>query len=146
LLGDELWTETAILLQKIADLAPAAGLAPPRTDPRRARFDERLHFIATELHKGFAPFTLMPNVGEDSKRWAAERLAQRVGLLAAELGDRPYLDGDRFTVADAYAFWALRTYSRLLRAELPSPLTAYLDRVGARPAVREALAAEGITP
>ena len=87
----------------------------------------------------------MPNVGEDSEQWAAERLAQRVGLLAAGLADRPHLDGERFTVADACAFWALRMYHRLLHVDLPAPFDRYLDRVGARLAVHEALTAEGMS-
>jgi glutathione S-transferase len=139
-----LLTETAVILQYIADTWPAAGLAPPHGGLARVRFDERLVFIATELHKGFAPFTLMPETSEASKRWAAQRLAGRVDLLAAALGERPFLDGDAFTVLDAYAFFALRTYRRLLRAELPGALGPYLERIAARPAVRDALTAEGL--
>ena len=137
-----LLTETAVLLQYIADTWPAAGLAPPHGGLARVRFDERLIFIATELHKGFAPFTLMPNPGEETRRWASQRLAGRVALLAEALADRPYLEGDAFTVVDAYAFFALRTYRHLLRAELPGGLAAYLERIAARPAVRATLAAE----
>ncbi|WP_437320759.1 glutathione S-transferase N-terminal domain-containing protein [Sorangium sp. So ce385] len=139
-----LLTETAVLLHYIADRWPEARLAPPRGDLVRVRFDERLQFIATELHKGFAPFTLMPNVSEESKRWAAQRLGARVALLAEDLGDRPFFHGDGFTILDAYAYFALRTYRYLLRVELPGALGAYLERLSERPAVRAALAAEGI--
>ncbi|AUX42297.1 glutathione S-transferase [Sorangium cellulosum] len=139
-----LLTETAVLLHYIADAWPEAKLAPARGDLVRVRFDERLQFIATELHKGFAPFTLMPNVSEESKRWAAQRLGDRVGLLAEALGDRAFFHGEAFTVVDAYAYFALRTYRYLLRVELPGGLGAYIERISARPAVRAALAAEGI--
>ncbi|MGK3967595.1 glutathione S-transferase N-terminal domain-containing protein [Sorangium sp. So ce118] len=139
-----LLTETAVLLHYIADAWPAARLAPQRGDLVRVRFDERLQFIATELHKGFAPFTVMPSVSEESRRWAAQRLADRVSLLAEALADRPFFHGDGFTVLDAYAYFALRTYRYLLRVELPGALGAYLDRLSARPAVSAALAAEGI--
>ncbi|WP_437681720.1 glutathione binding-like protein [Sorangium sp. So ce131] len=138
-----LLTETAVLLQYIADRWPEARLAPERGDLVRVRFDERLQFIATELHKGFAPFTLMPNVSEESKRWAAQRLGERVGLLAEALGERAFFNGEAFTVVDAYAYFALRTYRYLLRVELPEALGAYVERISARPAVRAALAAEG---
>lgn len=137
-------TETAIVLQYIADTWPEAGLAPRRGGLERVRFDETLHFIATELHKGFAPFTLMPNPGDEAKRWAAQRLTSRVALLGRELGERQLLHGERFTVADAYAFFALRTYRRLIGVELPAALSAYLARLDERPAVVAALAAEGV--
>lgn len=137
-------TETAILLRYIADTWPDAALAPAHGGMERVRFDERLHFIATELHKGFAPFTLMPNPGDETKRWAAQRLADRVALVERDLADREYLYGEAFTVVDAYAFFALRTYRHLLRVELPGTLTAYLARLAERPAVRAALDAENL--
>ncbi|WP_272424868.1 glutathione transferase GstA [Polyangium jinanense] len=138
-----LLTETAVLLNYIADTWPEANLAPPRGNLVRVRFDEWLQFIATELHKGFAPFTLMPNVSEESKHWAAQRLASRVTLLAEALADRPFLHGDAFTILDAYAYFALRTYRHLLRVDLPGALGSYLERLSARPAIRAALTAEG---
>ena len=66
------------------------------------------------------------------------------GELDTLLGGQPYLMGEAFTVADAYAF-AILSWSRLLRVDLaPFPsLRAYLDRVEHRPAVRAALTAEG---
>jgi glutathione S-transferase len=136
-------TETALLLQYIADTWPEAGLAPRRGGLERVRFDERLLFIATELHKGFAPFTLMPNPGEETKRWAAQRLAARVEVLARDLGERTFFHGESFTVADAYAFFALRTYQKLL-APPPPNLAAFLARVAERPSVVAAFAAEGL--
>ncbi len=56
---------------------------------------------------------------------------------------RPYLTGEAFTVADAYAFTIL-TWTTSLNIDIqPYPnLSAYLARVAARPKVREALKAE----
>src|SRR5262245_31634544 len=51
----QLLTENAIMLQYIADLKPEAKLAPPQGSFERVRFQELLHFIATELHKGITP-------------------------------------------------------------------------------------------
>ncbi|PCC73701.1 glutathione S-transferase [Nannocystis exedens] len=137
-------TETAVLLQYIADTWPEAGLAPRHGGLERVRFDERLTFIGTELHKGFAPFTIMPGAGEEAKRWASQRLAARVELLARDLGERQFFHGESFTVLDAYAFFALRTYHKVLAAELPPNLAAFLARVAERPATVAAFAAEGI--
>lgn len=135
-------TELAVILHYVADTYPDAALAPARGTSERLRLDERIHFVATELHKGFAPFTIMPNAGAEAKAWAKDRLGKRIALLAADLGDRPWFGGERFTVLDAYAFWAVKNYSRLTHAELPPNLAAYLERVGARPSVKTALDAE----
>ncbi|AKU93912.1 Glutathione S-transferase [Labilithrix luteola] len=135
-------TETAVILRYLADTNPEASLAPRHGGIDRVRFDEWLHFISTEFHKAFATFTIMDRPSEESKRWAAERLAKRVTLLADGLGARTYLFGDSFTVLDAYAFWALRMYQALTKAELPETLRAYMTRLRDRPTVRSAFAAE----
>lgn len=50
--GDRL-TESAAVLQYIADLKPETGLAPPLGTPDRYRLQEWLSFIGAEIHKGF---------------------------------------------------------------------------------------------
>lgn len=138
----EMLTETAVILRYLADAHPAAELAPPHGTFARVRFDEALHFIATELHKGFAPFTIMAAPSAESKQWAAARLAARVAVIDQLLGDRRHLHGDRFTVLDAYAFWALRNYAALTGQPLSPALRAYVDAIAERPSVRAALDAE----
>src|SRR5581483_8202343 len=51
----EVLTEGAAILQYIADLAPASGLAPAAGTRERVRLQEWLNYIAAEVHKGFAP-------------------------------------------------------------------------------------------
>ena len=46
-------TESAAVLQYIADRKPELGLAPPPGDPDRYRLQEWLSFTGTEIHKGF---------------------------------------------------------------------------------------------
>src|SRR5579863_4927731 len=50
--GGEVLTENAAVLQRIADLYPEAKLAPPAGTPERAKVQQWLNFISTELHKG----------------------------------------------------------------------------------------------
>jgi len=78
----------------------------------------------------------------ESKQWAAARLASRVAVLEQLLGDRRHLHGDRFTVLDAYAFWALRTYTAVTSQPLRPALRAYVDAIAERPSVRAAFEAE----
>ena len=71
---------------------------------------------------------------------------KRLDWLAGQLAD-PYLTGDRFTVADAYLFVCLNwsPWNGVDLARRPA-LDAFHGAVAARPAVRAALAAEGLVP
>lgn len=135
-------TESAAVLQYIADAKPEAGLAPRFGDPDRYRLQEWLSFIGAEIHKAFLfPTFWYKDDGSLAKPRA--RITQTLAVPSAHLADREFLVGDRFTVADAHLTWALL----LLRpagidiAQWPS-LSAYLGRMRARPAVRDAIATE----
>jgi glutathione S-transferase len=135
-------TETSVILLYLADLRPELALAPPPTTPARVRFHEHLSFIATEFHKAYAPFTIMASPSDESRRWAAARLAVRVAILEATLGDQLFLTGAAPTVLDAYAYWALETYTHYVKVKLTDRLRAYADRFADRPSVRAARQAE----
>ncbi|MDB5475489.1 MAG: glutathione S-transferase [Phenylobacterium sp.] len=64
----------------------------------------------------------------------------RLGSLAKALGDKPYLDGARFTAGDLMMATVLRIVPELLDGE--PRLAAYLERCTARPAFGRALAAQ----
>lgn len=138
----EILRETAISISYLADRHPERGLAPAPGTRERLRLDELLNFVATELHKGVAPFTIMRGASEESKAWATERLVARIDLLERQLGDRTHFIGDRFTVADAYVFWAVRNAAHLTKRPLPPRLAAFVARVSERPSVRAAEEAE----
>ena len=142
--GGEVLTENAALLQYIADLNPAAKLAPPVGTLERYRLSEWLAYINSEIHKAFSPL-FMPNAPEDLKQYARANLAKRVGWLAERLGPKPFLLGEQFSVADAYLFVVL-TWSPHVSFDLsPWPnLLAFQERVAARPHVMEAMTAEGL--
>lgn len=135
-------TESAAVLQYIADLKPERGLAPPPGDPDRYRLQEWLSFVGAEIHKAFLfPTFWYKDDGSLAKPRA--RITQTLSVPSAHLADREFLVRQRFTVADAHLTWALL----LLRpagvdiAQWPS-LSAYLERMQARPAVRDAIATE----
>jgi glutathione S-transferase len=138
----QILTEGAVIVQWVADQRPQTGLMPPAGTMARYRVQEWLHYIGTELHRGFAPLygKLTP---EEVKAAAREKLAARFAFLAAAVETQPYLMGQTFTVADGYAFYTLRVWKRVVRPELPSPaLQPYFARILARPAVIAALDAE----
>ncbi|HLK23224.1 MAG TPA: glutathione S-transferase family protein [Caulobacteraceae bacterium] len=64
---------------------------------------------------------------------------QRLEALADALGDKPYLDGDRFTAGDLMMTTVLRIVPELVRR--PN-LEAYVERCTGRPAFGRALAAQ----
>jgi len=135
-------TETAAVLQYIADFRPESGLAPRPGDPDRYRLQEWLSFVGTEIHKAFL-FPTFWYKDDASKAAARERIGQSVSVVAAHLASREYLVGDRFTVADAHLVWALLLlgHARVDLAQWPS-LIAYRDRIQARPQVRAAIGVE----
>lgn len=135
----EVLTEAQVLLQYLAALAPEAKLAP--TDGMaRWRLLETLNFVATELHKGIGPLFKKP--ADDVRAGIVETVVNRLGLLERKLGGKDYLLGD-FSIADAYAYVTLN-WARMFKIPLSPTLTAYFERVRARPGVQRALTEEGL--
>jgi glutathione S-transferase len=139
-------TEGPAIVQYLADQKPEAGLAPKAGSFERYRLQEWLNFTTSEIHKQFSPL-FRPTTPEDYKPIARENLANRFKWLDKQLAGRDYLMGKQFTVADAYLFTVLR-WTVPLKIDLsPWPnVAAYLERVGKRPKVREALQEEGLLP
>jgi glutathione S-transferase len=139
-------TEGAIIVQHIADQVPDARLAPKLGSFERVRQNEWLHFIATELHKGFGPIN-NPKSSPELKQFFRQRLDARFQILAQALERREFLGEGSFSVADGYAFYVLRNLRRLDAAAVDQSavLKPYYDRIAARPAVRAALEAEGLS-
>ena len=136
-------TEGAAIVQYIADLAPSVGLAPRPATLERARLQEWLNFLASELHKAFSPL-FRPGTDEAGRQEAQAAIARRLGHIETELADgRSYLLGDAFSVADIYLFviagWA---EGKDIPLSAWPRLTALLERVASRDSVREALNAE----
>jgi len=135
-------TENAAILQYIGE--QKAGDLLPATGMKRYRLLEWLNYIATELHKGFGPLW-NPATPDDYKETTRKVLAGKFDYLQAQLGDQPYLTGEQFTVADAYAFVILG-WTRIHGIDLSRwpGLVAYVGRIAERPAVRATLEAEGL--
>jgi glutathione S-transferase len=137
-------SEGPVIVQYIADRVPEKQLAPPAGTMARYRLMEWLNFITSELHKGFSPL-FNPAMPEEAKALARAKLGEKLAWVDQQLAGRDYLMGEGFTVADGYLFtvagWG--KYVGVDIAPLPN-LSAYMARVAARPAVQEALKAEGL--
>lgn len=141
--GDVL-TEGVAILQYIADNAKGSNLAPAAGTRERLHLQEWLNYIATELHKGFAPL-FKPTTPDAYKAMVNENLAKQFAYLDKTLASRKSLMGDTFTIADAYLFAIMnwRHFHKVSIADYKN-LQAYLDRIAARPKVQEAMRAEGL--
>lgn len=140
----QLLTEAAVILQYLADQKPAAKLIPPNGTLERYRVQEWLNFISTEVHKPLGSF-FSPTLHADTRKATEEKLASRFDYLSKQLDGKPYLMGEQFTVADAYLDTILN-WTRPLKVDLSKwrTLLDYMKRVASRPAVQQALKAEGL--
>ena len=137
-------TEAASLLQYVADQAPGRPLIGEPGTARRLAVVEWTSFVATELHKTFSPWLWHKETADSTRQAAKDKLAQRFAELDEALATREFLAGE-FSIADAYAFTIVNWANFLALPLKPYPaLQAYLARVAARPAVKEALHAEGL--
>ena len=137
-------SEGPAIVQYIADQAPASGLMPPAGTMARYRVLEWLNYITSELHKGFTPL-FTPGTHEDTKTSGRQKLNERLAWVDTQLAGKQWLSGDHFTVADAYLF-TVAGWGKYVGVDIAplAHLSAFMGRVAARPAVQEALKAEGL--
>lgn len=140
----EMLTEGAVLVQYIADQAPAKNLIPAAGTLARYRVQEWLNYIGTELHKGFSPL-FNAKLQPEAKQLYKELLETKLGWLNSQIKDGQYLTGSTFTVADGYLFNVL-SWSGFMKIDLAQwpALNAYYQRLQARPSVQQALQEEGL--
>ncbi|MGH8710076.1 MAG: glutathione transferase GstA [Burkholderiales bacterium] len=137
-------TEVAVILQYLTDQKPQSGLAPKAGTMERYRLMEWLNFVATEIHKTLGAL-FNPNITPEWKENQLTLFGKRCEILTRNLGGKQYLMGDKFSLADAYLFTILN-WSNFLNVDMSKwpELKDYMARVAARPAVKEAMKAEGL--
>lgn len=137
--GEALVTEQPAVFLYLADLFPAAGLAPAIGDPLRGPYLRWMVFYGScfepavvdrAMKREPAPPATSPYGNFDTM----------LGTLTDQLAKGPYLLGETFSAADVLWGTAL-TWTTMFKLvpELPV-IKAYMDRVNARPAVARARA------
>jgi len=136
--------EGPAIVQYVADKVPEKKLVPAYGTMERYRVMEWLTFIGTEIHKSFSPL-FNPAMPEEGKALYRQKVFDRLKWVDGQLAGKQYLMGDTFTVPDAYLFTTAR-WSGFVGVDISSlaHLNAFIARVNARPAVQEALKAEGL--
>ncbi len=142
--ADTLLTEGVAIMQYVADSAPKSDLLPPVGFLSRYKTLEWLNFVATELHKGFTPL-FRPDTPEAFKPTTRALLEKKLEYVDAALADQQWINGENFSIADAYLFTVLR-WAVAVKLNFPQAgnIANYMQRVASRPAVAAAMAAEGI--
>ena len=140
----EFLTEGVAIVQYLADQKPAAQLAPAAGTLDRYRLQEMLTYINSEIHKSFGRL-FNPTVTEAVRSETITYLQRRYALIEQKLGAHKFLLGDHFTAADAYLF-TVTNWAEHLKVDLSQfpKLQAFQKVVSARPAVQQALRAEGL--
>jgi glutathione S-transferase len=144
-------TENPAILAYLAQRFPAADLAPLDDVFAFATMQAFNLFLCSTVHVAFA-HAFRPERYADGdaaaqamRAKAPQALAGAFGLIEDTLADgRPFVIGDRYTVADPYLLVFSRWMAtRGLGSLAAFPMTAaHLARVSARPAVVRALARE----
>lgn len=137
----QLLTENAAILQHVAEAFPAAAIGA-RDAGERARLQQWLSFIGTELHKAVYVPLLDRQAPEAVKAYSLAKAPPRLAWVSEQLGDRAFAL-DHFSIVDAYLFtvlnWSQVTPIRL--ADWPA-LAAYMARLRDRPAIARAFGEE----
>ena len=137
-------SEGPVIAQFIADRAGASTLMPAAGSIERYRVMEWQNYITSELHKSFTPL-FNPELDATAKQTLSTVLRKKLEWVNGQLSGRDFLTGKTFTAADAYLFTVLgwTKYVNLDIADL-SNIQHFLSTVSQRPAVREAMKAEGL--
>ena len=149
--GDLALAETGAIVDYIVARHGGAGLTVPPDAPGYPDYLFWLHVVNGTLMPGEMVGMILSMVAPEVDAGLFAARGDRVIAMAEDrLGKAPYLAGDRLTAADIMMVFSLTTMRAFRPRDLaPFPnIRAYLQRIGERPAYRNAMAkAEpGFTP
>lgn len=130
--------ENTAILQFVADRFPEAKLAPV-SGAQRARMQQWLGFIGTELHKCVFGPLLDPKAPEGAREYARTKIPARFALLENHFATHEFAL-DEFSIVDAYLTTILNwsAHSGLDLKQWPA-VNDYFRRMLKRPSVARAM-------
>ncbi|WP_347341700.1 glutathione S-transferase family protein [Bradyrhizobium uaiense] len=143
--------ESAAICLHLIDTHPTCNLAPVVGSSERALFYQRLMWFACTLQPALSMYlhpnksTNEPAMFPELRVRAEEKVNTLFELLDATLegSGGPWLTGNTYSAADAYAFTLCRWSRGMARPGASWPhIGPYLHRILARPAVQRALQQE----
>jgi glutathione S-transferase len=156
--GDLVLYESAAICLHLADTHPAAGLLPAPGSAERAQACKWLVWLTNTLQATLIQYFYPERQTESTdaaaigaiKARAALRVTELLGQLDDELARNggPWLLGERYGIADAYAFMLCRWTRNFAAPARPARALPHIapwqQRVLARPAVQRMFANEGL--
>ena len=151
--GELVLYETGAIVLHLVDTHPEAGLAPAVGTAERATFYKWLLWLANTLQAEMPLYFYSDRWADDAagaaqvKRHAEAHIAGMIDQLEGELARHggPWFAGERFSALDPYVFMLCRWTRGMQRPARTLPhLSAYLQRMLARPAVQRVFANEGL--
>ncbi len=135
-------TEVVAILQYLGDTKPESHLIPAAGTMERLRLIEMLAYLGAEIYKTFELIRLTAGSEEDSQM-VRDRLTERFAYLDSILKDQQYLNGDSFSVSDAYLFTMLEGATRFYMLDYAAHpnLLRYLSELRNRPSIQKAFKA-----
>jgi glutathione S-transferase len=141
--------ESAIILQFLAHRHQSALLPDFGTD-RYFEMAEWLHYVATDLHKGFTPLFAGHNWIQNTeglgqlKESTLKILAERLSFVNRSLESRDYLIGE-LSLADFYLF-NVASWSKFVDIRLDDypALSRFMSVMSERSSVKKVFEAEGL--
>jgi len=121
--------EGAAVLQWIADQQPGR-VAPPNGTTGRYLVQNALNYVASEVHTSIGGL-FNPTLHDEVKAAYRARAALKIKYLEEHfIGDKAFVVGDSFTIADSYLYIVL-TWTKYLGVDLTPKVAAYVTRIAA---------------
>lgn len=137
--GEIVVTEAAAICAYLADVFPAARLAPPPGDKHRGPYYRWLFYAAGPIEAAVTNSALGFTVPEGREKMAGYgSLADVTAVLEATLSRSEYLAGDHFTAADLYLGSQIAWGMMFGMIEKRPAFERYCARLQARPAALRA--------
>jgi glutathione S-transferase len=142
--GEVAINESVAIMLYLAERYGPTPLLPVKNDPAFARVLQMTVFGEASIGAGFNPLLAAKFMAPDADKtnWSVRtgeaRVEQFVGYVCDVLGGRDFLVGDGLTLADICVCTALGIWRGALDKVLPERLSAYQERLQARPAYQRA--------
>lgn len=137
--GGTVVTECAAICAYLADVFPAAGLAPPPGDRARAPYYRWMFFAAGPLEAVLVNKALGFAVPQGKQAMAGYGTIEDVlGAIDGALAGREYLAGEKFSAADVYVGSHLSWGMMFGTVDKRPAFESYVARLHDRPAAKRA--------
>lgn len=145
--GDDIITEGAAILQYISEVAPNTDLLPQTGTIERAQALKWMMFVYSNVHPNFARAFVPTRYGNDEvdiKEKAENTIHDLFAIINNQLANNDFIAGSQLSIADLYLAVAIH-WQMILKESLTqkySHLDRYLARLLAHPVIGDIYKAE----